>query len=99
MSQNQKNGLPAFYKIYEQYNFSFDDAAIAAKYKEQLIAGIKNIQGVVSCTVDLVNMTVNVQFPKETEKQMGPAHIEEVKALMDTYHLRMTGYKQTTYHN
>ncbi len=99
MSQNQKNGLPAFYKIYEQYNISFDDAAVAEKYKEQLIAGIKNIQGVINCNVDLMNLTVNVQFPMETEKAQGPEHIAEIKALMDAYHLRMTSYKQAAYHN
>ncbi|MCW3086493.1 MAG: hypothetical protein JWP12_3859 [Bacteroidetes bacterium] len=99
MSQNQKNGLPAFYKIYEQYSISFDDASVASKYKEQLVAGIKNISGVINCSVDLMNMTVNVQFPKETEKQMEQEHIAEIKALMDAYHLRMISYKQATYHN
>lgn len=97
MHENQKNGHPAFYRICEQYNFKVDNSDIAAKYQQQLIGSIKGLDGVISCVVDPASNMVYVKFPKETEKVQGPEHIADIKAIMDTYHLRMTGYTQATY--
>ena len=97
MEQNQKSGHTPFYRICEQYDISFDNAEAAAKYQQQLITGIKNMEGVIGCTVDPAGNLLHVQFPKETEKVQGPGHIADIKAIMDTYHLRMTACKQATY--
>ena len=97
IQENQKNGHAPFYHICEQYDIAFDNTDLAAKYQQPLSSGIKGIEGVISCVVDPANNVIHVRFPKETEKVQGPGHIADIKAIMDTYHLRMTGYKQATY--
>jgi len=99
ISQNQKNGLAPFYQITEQYAISFDDAELAAKYKEQITESIQSMSGVKYCSMDVSAKILYVAFPKETEKEHAPEHMAEVKSRMDTYHLRFTSYKAATYHN
>lgn len=97
IDSNQKDGHPAFYRICEQYDLSVDNADMAAKYEQSIISSIKGLEGVISCVVDPASKVVHVRFPKATEKVQGPEHIADMKAILDTYHLRMISYKEAAY--
>ena len=90
---NMKNGLPRFQGLDVQYSISVDQLEGAKQSPEKITSIIKNIPGVIDCTLDVKKLLVYVNCPKND----GSDFLAAIKSNLDQHNIKMLSYKEHLY--
>jgi hypothetical protein len=90
---NMKNGLPRFLGLDVQYAISIDQLEGAKQSPEKFTSIIKNIPGVIDCTLDVKKLVVYVNCPKNDDTDF----LAAIKSNLDQHNVKMLSYKELIY--
>ena len=90
---NMKNGLPRFQGLDVQYAISVDQLEGAKQDPEKFTSIIKNIPGVIDCTLDVKKLLVYVNCPKNDATDF----LAAIKSNLDQHNIKMLSYKEHLY--
>ncbi|MCW3103058.1 MAG: hypothetical protein JWO09_1498 [Bacteroidetes bacterium] len=94
---NKASGLPAYNRICAQYTVSAGQPEVLSKYYDQLMSDIRNIKGVIECSIDAQSATLTVKFPAENAKENRDQNLEKIKSAMAVYDIKFLSYKEGIY--
>jgi hypothetical protein len=90
---NMNHGQSRFQGLNVQYAVSVDQLEGAKQDASKFISIIKNIPGVIDCTLDVKKLLVYVNCPKED----GTDYLAAIKSNLDQHNIKMLSFKEFIY--